>query len=91
VETVETYAEPRIRTVRLRAALAVGATAVAGAFGVGYVLAQAIDEASPTRAAQPVAVAAHHALSDAAAESLVLKQRLPDRGKAADIRLRRVK
>ena len=90
METVETYAEPGIRTVKLRAALAVGATAAAGAFGMGYVLAQAIDESSPTTVAQPAAGAAGHALSDAAAESLVLKQRLPARGKAADIRFKRV-
>lgn len=86
---VETYAEHKVRTVKLRAAFAVGAAAVAGAFGVGYVLAEALDQANPTAVAQPVA-AAEHALSDAAAESLVLKQRMPVRGKAADIRYRRV-
>ena len=87
---METYAEPRIRTVKLRAALAVGATAAAGAFGVGYVLAQAIDESQAATVAEPAAAAAGHTSSDAAAESLVLKQRRPGRGKAADIRFRRV-
>jgi hypothetical protein len=86
---VETYVEPKIRTIRLRAALAVGAAAVAGALGVGYGLAQALDQANPTTVAQPAA-AAQHALSDATAESLVLKQRSPVGGKAVDIRYGRV-
>ena len=85
---METYVERKIRTVQLRTALAVGAAAVAGAFGVGYAVAPALDQSSPT-VAEPAA-RADHALTDAVAESLALKQRLPLRGKAADIRYRRV-
>lgn len=74
-----------LRTVRLRAAVAVGAVAVAGAFGAGYVVAQTLDE--PTRAA---AFAEGHTFENARAESILLKQRGPVGGKADDIRYRRV-
>jgi hypothetical protein len=85
---VDTYVEPKLRTVKLRVALAVGAAAVAGALGVGYVLAQVLD--APTQAAVAVPAAAVHTLSNATAESLALKQRSPFRGKAVDVRYRRV-
>ena len=78
----------KIRTIKLRIALAVGAAAVAGALGVGYVLAQVLD--APTQVTVAVPAAAAHTLSNATAESLVLKQRSPVRGKAADVRYRRV-
>ena len=85
---MDAYAEPKIRTVKLRAALAVGAAAVTGAFGVGYVLAQALDQSVQATVAEP-AVAVHTS-SDGVAESLLLKQRSPLRGKSMDIRQRRV-
>lgn len=77
--------EPQLRTVRLRAAVAVGAAAVAGAFGAGFVLAQTLDE--PTRA---TASAEGHTFGNALAEKLVLEQRVPVGGKADDIRYKRV-
>ena len=86
---MDTYVEPKIRTVKLRAALAFGAAAVVGAFGFGYTLADAGDTSARAVTAKPVA-AADHAFSDAVAEALVLKHRSPVRGKAADIRYRRV-
>ena len=85
---MNTYVEPKIRTIKLRIALTVGAAAVAGALGVGYVLAQVLD--APAQVTVAVPAAAGHTLSNATAESLVLKQRSPVRGKAADVRYRRV-
>ena len=85
---MDTYLAPTPRTVKLRAAVAVGAASVAGAFGMGYVLSEALDAPTPTTiAAGPVS---HHALSHALGESLVLKNRTAVVGKAADIRYRRV-
>ena len=77
--------EPQLRTVKLRAAVAVGAAAVAGAFGAGFVLAQTLDE--PTRA---TASAEGQTFGSALAESILLKQRVPVAGKADDIRYKRV-
>ena len=55
---------------------------------MGYVLAQAVDQSvQVTVAGEPAAV---HTWNDAAAESLLLKQRSPLRGKPMDIRQRRV-
>jgi hypothetical protein len=85
---MDTYLAPKIRTVKLRAAVAVGAASVAGAFGMGYVFAQTLD--GPTRATLSRPGAADHAFSHALAESLVLKNRSAVDGKAADIRYRRV-
>jgi hypothetical protein len=85
---MDAFVEQEIRTVKLRAALAVGAAAVTGAFGVGYALAQALDGADQATVAEPVA--AVHTPSAAVAESLLLKQRSPLRGKPMDIRKRRV-
>jgi hypothetical protein len=85
---MDTYVEPKFRTVKLRGALAVGAAAVSAAFGVGYALAQVTDTTDQATAVAPAA--AVHTSNDAAADSLVLKQRSPLRGKAADIRYRRV-
>ena len=87
---MDAYVEPKIRTVRLRAALAVGAAAVAGAFGGGYVLATALDRTAQATVAETGVVAVHTS-SDATADSLALKRRSPLRGKAADIRYRRVR
>ena len=36
MHTISTHAEPKVRTIKLRAALAVGAAVVVGAFGAGY-------------------------------------------------------
>jgi hypothetical protein len=86
---VDTYVEPKVGTVKLRGALAVGAAAVSTAFGVGYTLAQVTDANDQATAAAPAA--AVHTSNDATAESLALKQPSPLRGKAADIRYRRVR
>ena len=50
---MDAYVDSKIRTVKLRAALAVGAAAVTGAFGVGYVLAQAVDQSVQVTVAEP--------------------------------------
>lgn len=85
---MDAYVEPRIRTIKLRAALAIGAAAVIGAFGVGYMVAQALDRPGQAAVAEPAT--AVHTSSDAVAESLLLKQRSPLRGTPLDIRHRRV-
>ena len=36
MHTISTHAEPKVRTIKLRVALAVGAAVVVGAFGAGY-------------------------------------------------------
>lgn len=86
---MDTYIEPKIRTVKLRAALAVGAAAVAGAFGVGYSLAQVLDQPTRATVAEPRAGAVH-TFNDARVQTLLLKKYSPVRGKAADIRFKRV-
>ena len=86
---MDTYLAPTPRTVKLRAAVAVGAASVAGAFGMGYVLSEALDSPSAGDHRRSGAVS-HHALSHALGESLVLKNRTAVEGKAADIRYRRV-
>ena len=86
---MDTYVEPKFRTVKLRGALAVGAAAVSAAFGVGYTLAQVTDTTDEATAAAPAP--AVHTSNDAAVESLALKQRSPVGGKAADIRYTRVR
>ena len=88
MDTLSAHHAPTLRTVRLRAALAIGAVAVAGAFGAGYVLAQQLDE--PVRGAV-AASPAGHTFDDALAESLVLKHAPVVRSKAADIRMRRIR
>ena len=70
---MDTYVEPRLRTVRLRAAVAVGVAAVVGAFGVGYAVAQSFDRPVRATAVEP-SFAAGDAFSDAVAESLALKR-----------------
>ena len=87
MDTLSADRMPTLRTVRLRAALAIGAVAVAGAFGAGYVLAQQLDE--PARVAVAASPAAH-TFGDAVTESLALKQ-ASVRGRAADIRIRRIR
>jgi hypothetical protein len=86
---MDTYLAPTPRTVKLRAAVAVGAASVAAAFGVGYATSAALDGPTPATIAVSGAVS-HHALGSALAESLVLKNRTAVEGKAADIRYRRV-
>ena len=90
MDTLSTHHAPTLRTVRLRAALAIGTLAVAGAFGMGYVLAQQVDEPGQATVAASPAVAAH-SFGDAAAESLALKQAPVAQGRAADIRMRRIR
>ena len=88
MDTLSAHHAPTLRTVNLRAALAIGAVAVAAAFGTGFVLAQQLDEpAGVAIAASPAA----HAYGDAVAESLALKQAPVVQGKAADIRMRRIR
>lgn len=84
------YAEPKVRTVRLQAALAVGAAAVAGAFGAGYVLAEALDSPVAATAVAPRA-AAGHTVGAALAESLALKQHASASDRSTDIRFRRIR
>jgi len=84
------YVEPRTRTVGLVAALAVGSAAVAGAFGAGYVVAQAGDEPSSAAVTLAAAGAASHTWAEALTESLAVKQRTGVGGKVADIRKRRI-
>lgn len=90
MDTFRAQHAPTLRTVRLRAALAIGAVAVAGAFGMGYVLAQQLDEPARATVAASPAVAAH-TFGIALSESLALKQAPVVRGKAADIRMRRIR
>ncbi|HWL33435.1 MAG TPA: hypothetical protein VNP89_07500 [Gaiellaceae bacterium] len=84
------YAEPVPRTVGLRAALAVGAAVVAGAFGAGYALAEALDESVRVTAVVPAA-AAGDTFGAALRESLLLKQPPPVRDKSSDIRYERIR
>jgi F0F1-type ATP synthase membrane subunit c/vacuolar-type H+-ATPase subunit K len=86
---LDTYVAPTPRTVKLRAAVAVGAALVAGSFGMGYVFSEALDGPTPATNSASRAIS-NHALSHALAESLVLKNRTAVEGKAADIRYRRV-
>ena len=86
---MDTYLAPTPRTVKLRAAVAVGAASVAGAFGMGYLLSEALDGPTPATISASGAVS-HHLPSHALADSLMLKNRTAVEGKAADIRYRRV-
>ena len=88
MDTLTAQHPPTLRTVNLRAALAVGTVAVACAFGTGYVLAQQLDE--PARVAVPASPAAH-TFDDAVTDSLALRQAPMARGKAEDIRMRRIR
>jgi hypothetical protein len=88
MDTLSAHHAPTLRTVDLRAALAIGAVAVAGAFGTGYMLAQQLDE--PARVAVAASPAAH-TFGDARAESLALKQAPLVQGRAGDIRMRRIR
>ena len=88
MDTLSAHHAPTLRTVRLRAALAIGTVAVAGAFGVGYVLARQLDE--PARVAVAASPAAH-TYGDAVIESLARKRAPVVQGRAADIRMRRIR
>ena len=88
MDTLSAHHPPALRTVSLRATLAIGAVAVAGAFGTGYVLAQQLDE--PARVAATANPAAH-TFGDAVGESLALKQAPVVRDDAVDIRMRRIR
>ncbi len=90
MHTISVHAEPKGRTIRLRSAFAVGATAVAGAFGAGYVLAEALDDSLAATGATP-RTASGHTFGAAASEALALKQPSAAGDRAADIRLRRIR
>jgi len=83
VHEISTQVEPKVRTIKLPAALAVGAAVVVGAFGAGHAGAPvAATAASP-------GAAIGHTFSAALTESLVLKQH--QRSLAVpDIRKRRI-
>lgn len=87
MDTISTQHAPPLRTVRLRAVLALGAVAVAGAFGAGYILAQQLDE--PARMAV-TANSGAHTFGDAVVESLAVKQ-APVAPARADIRMSRIR
>jgi hypothetical protein len=89
MNTIDAYAEPQPRTVRLPAALAVGAVLVTAAFGGGYVLAQSTDD--PVVASVAAPLVANHTFGDALTESFSVKDRSAVGGKAADIRQRRIR
>ena len=88
VDTLSAHQAPTLRTVRLRAALAIGTVAVAGAFGTGYLVAQQLDEPARVAAA---ASPAGHTLGAAVTDSLALKRAQVAQGRAADIRMRRIR
>lgn len=79
MHTISTHAEPKVRTIKLRAALAVGAAVVVGAFGAGYAVAEAVGEPVAAAGARPSA-AVGHTFSAGLAESLALKHRSTDAG-----------
>ena len=89
-----TYVVPKARTIRLPAALAVGATAVVLAFGAGYTAAEQLEE--PAVSTTAASARESHVSRAALTESLVLKQRHAARSsvaaeKARDIRYSRVR
>ena len=84
MHTISTHAEPKVRTIKLRAALAVGAAVVVGAFGAGN--AGAPVAAAPRVRAQPVS----HTFSAALTESLALKKHQRSPTAVTDIRKRRI-
>ena len=88
MNTISAHHAPTLRTVRLRAALAIGAVAVAGASGLGT-----FSHSSWTNpfAAAVAASPAGHTFGDAVTESLVLRHAPVALGKAADIRMRRIR
>ena len=88
MDTLSAHHAPTLRTVRLRAALAMGAVAVAGAFGTGYFLAQQLDD--PARMAVAASPGAH-SFGDAVVESLAVKRAPVAQARAADIRMRRIR
>ena len=83
MHTISTHAEPKVHANEARAALAVGAAVVVGAFGAGYAVAPV---AGAT--AGPSAVVAH-TFSAALTESLALKQHSRSH-RVTDIRKHRI-
>ena len=82
MDTISTHAEPKVSTIKLRAALAVGA-AVVVAFGAGHA-------GAPVAAATACPSAAvGHTFGAALTESLALKQHQRSRA-VTDIRKRRI-
>jgi hypothetical protein len=82
VHTISTHVEPKVRTITLRAALAVGAAVVAAA-GAGHT------GAPVAAAAASPSPAVGHTFGAALAESLALKQHQRSRA-VTDIRKRRI-
>jgi hypothetical protein len=83
VHTISTHDEPKVRPITPRAALAVGAVVVLGAFGAGFAAAPAAAGAAGPSAA------VGHTFSAALTESLALKQHVRSRT-VRDIRKRRI-
>lgn len=83
MHTISTHAEPKVSTIKLRVALAVGAAVVVGAFGAGYA-------GAPVAAAAPgPSAAVGHRFSAALTESLALKKHQRSQA-VTDIRKRRI-
>jgi hypothetical protein len=83
VDTISTHAEPKVRTIERRAALAVGAAVVVGAFGAGSA------GAPVAAAAAGPSAASYHTFSAALTESLALKKHQRSQA-VTDIRKRRI-
>ena len=84
---METHVEPKLRTIKLRVALTVGAAAVAGALGVGYVLAQVLDAPAQATVSRPCRLTPY---AERRHGRIAGAQTAQVRGKAADVRYRRV-
>jgi hypothetical protein len=83
VHTIRTHAEPKVRSIKLRLALAAGAAVVVGAFG-------AVNAGAPVAVAAPgPGAAVGHTFSAALIESLALKQHSRSH-RVTDIRKRRI-
>ena len=91
MHTISADTEPKVRTLRLRVALAVGGAVIAGALGAGYILSAAPDGSVGATATEPgLRAAAGHTFGAALTDSLALKQRSTARHRASDIRFRRI-
>ena len=82
MHTISTHAEPKVRTIKLRVALAVGAAVVVGAFGAGHAGPVAAAAAGPSAAVGDT-------FSAALTESLALKKHQRSQA-VTDIRMRRI-
>ena len=82
MHTISAHAEPKVRTIKPRVALAVGAAVVVGAFGAG-------NAGAPVAAAAGPSPAGDHTFSAALTESLALKKHQRSQA-VTDIRKRRI-